>query len=106
MGAEWFTTPASGNDLQDAFVRAAQNAQWEYGHRGYTGTIAEKIDSGVVDVLNGEILGTRAEAEMIADRFQRDEGGPLDDKWGPAGAVAYKDDSGEVAYLFFGWASS
>lgn len=42
MGATTFQTYGFGKDLQDAFRQAREDAAWEYGHGGYTGTIAEK----------------------------------------------------------------
>lgn len=42
MGADNFSTTALGRTAGDAFRTAVAQAQWEYGHGGYTGTIAEK----------------------------------------------------------------
>jgi len=42
MGACSFETTATGPTAEDAFRRATESAAWEYGHGGYTGTIAEK----------------------------------------------------------------
>lgn len=47
MGATNFYTEANGATLSEAFQTAVDNAHYEYGHRGYTGTIAEK--SGAVE---------------------------------------------------------
>lgn len=44
MGAADFSTYGLGRTPGDAFVEAVRRAQWEYGHGGYTGTIAEKGD--------------------------------------------------------------
>ena len=44
MGACNFSVLAVGQDARQAFYRAVADAQWEYGHGGYTGTIAEKGD--------------------------------------------------------------
>lgn len=105
MGADWFESEAQGISLQEAFALAVQRAQWEHGHAGYTGTIAEKED--VVDVLNGEVAADREAAQVIVDRFNRDETSPINDKWGPAGAVRYGLGAGQQQnWVFFGWASS
>lgn len=42
MGACDFTATAYGTSAQDAFDVAVGAARQEYGHRGYSGTIAEK----------------------------------------------------------------
>jgi hypothetical protein len=42
MGATTFLTYSHGRDVGEAFRRAAEEAGWQYGHGGYTGTIAEK----------------------------------------------------------------
>lgn len=46
MGATNFETIAFGDTVRDAFNAAVEQAHWEYGHRGYTGTIAEKSLGG------------------------------------------------------------
>lgn len=43
MGATNFHCEANGATISDAFRQAIENARWEYGHRGYTGSIAEKM---------------------------------------------------------------
>ena len=45
MGATSFTATGKGDTMQAAFVRARDQAQYEYGHAGYTGTIAEKPEA-------------------------------------------------------------
>lgn len=42
MGAHTFYTRSSGEDAKSAFQNAVEDAQYRYGHAGYTGTIAEK----------------------------------------------------------------
>jgi hypothetical protein len=103
MGAEVFDTevgPAPGKPLTagQAFDLAVKQAQYDYGHRGYTGTIAEKDSFGL---LVGTPV-TRDEADAIV-RAAIDGGDPrISDKWGPAGALRLEDGS----YRFFGWASA
>lgn len=42
MGAVDFTSYGFGRDAREAFIQAVQQAQYDHGHAGYTGTIAEK----------------------------------------------------------------
>ena len=42
MGAEIFTTTAKGKTATEAFGTAQTDARYNYGHGGYTGSIAEK----------------------------------------------------------------
>ena len=42
MGAADFDSRATGKTVDEAFRTARDAAAWEYGHGGYTGTIAEK----------------------------------------------------------------
>jgi hypothetical protein len=42
MGASTFITTAKGTTAQEAFDAAREEARYEHGHGGYTGTIAEK----------------------------------------------------------------
>lgn len=96
MGAEIFYTTESGATVGKAFRRAVKKAEYEYGHAGYTGTIAEKDSYVVIDMPEG--------AEPIDYALQLvHEGDPrVDDKWGPAGAIKISDN----VWLFFGLASS
>lgn len=96
MGANTFTAEASGATAQLAFSNAVEQARYDYGHRGYTGSIAEKSSFVMIPLPAGE------DAFTLARRLT-EEGDPrIDDKWGPAGCI----DLGHGAYLFFGWASS
>ncbi len=42
MGAEQFFTVSLGRNPHQAFDKAVEQAYWDYGHGGYTGSIAEK----------------------------------------------------------------
>lgn len=53
MGATTFSTYGYGKTAQDAFRQAVEQAQWDYGHGGYTGTIAEKHSYVVARVPAG-----------------------------------------------------
>lgn len=108
MGAEQFITKSNGKTAREAFDAAVKQAQHDYGHAGYTGTIAEKdtfvelkVPEGmtpkvfVYDVLHGvSQADTPPEVEKAKEA--------VDDKWGPAGCVK----AGEDEWYFFGYASS
>lgn len=44
MGANTFIETAIGPDAKTAFNNAVDQAKWEHGHGGYSGTLAEKHD--------------------------------------------------------------
>lgn len=99
MGGNTFETGAKGKSANEAFRAAVKQAQYDYGHAGYTGTIAEK--QGFVEI---PIPVTDPPTDPLAyARTLIDNGDPrIDDKWGPAGCITI----GPGEYLFFGWASS
>lgn len=101
MGAETFINVVEGGSMKDAFLDAVQQAQWDYGHAGYTGTLAEK---GGYTNLTHACPGKDRESRMKAINEGWDS--PLwdlvRDKWGPAGAVELEPG----VFCFFGWASS
>jgi hypothetical protein len=99
MGATTFSTVARGSTAQQAFDRAVAQARHEYGHGGYTGTIAEKDCFVMLNFPTPPPTITDAEnyaRELIHNRDPR-----VDDKWGPAGCIHLGSD----LWLFFGWAS-
>lgn len=98
MGAQSFIHTGKGDTVQDAFASARDKAAWDYGHGGYTGSLAEK-DSFVLIPIPSEWEGTPE--QYVNHLFQQDDP-RIEDKWGPAGAV-------EIApktWIFFGYASS
>ena len=99
MGAEIFEHMASGKDANEAFANAVEEALYDYGHAGYTGTIAEK--DSFVEVGNAENLPS---AHDLANILMNNNDYRIDDKWGPAGCIKVTDPAD--TYLFFGWASS
>jgi hypothetical protein len=106
MGADQFTTKARGATVADAFRDAKETALYEYGHRGYTGTIAEK-DS--FEILTPTPVLTLADAEQLAEFLLRKDDPRISDKWGPAGAIEYRDPDapdGVRSFVFVGWAAS
>ena len=73
MGATQFMTTAKGKSLDDAFRVATDQARFEYGHGGYTGSIAEK-DSVMevrppIRVLPGTRKKTYLQAVRIAEAW-------------------------------------
>ena len=95
MGATTFYQSAHGKTPEEAFKEAVEEAQYDYGHAGYTGTIAEKNSFCMIDLPEGKTAWQYAEEllDMNDDR--------ITDKWGDAGCIEVEQ--GE--YLFFGWAS-
>jgi hypothetical protein len=85
-----------------AFERAVEDAKYEYGHGGYTGSIAEKSRFKMIVPPSG--VGALAHAEELLG----DDDHWVGDKWGPAGCIKLneEDPGPEWSYLFFGWASS
>lgn len=100
MGAATFSERSAGKTAQEAFNVAVEQAQWDFGHAGYTGTIAEKSEFIVLKPTPERLAEIKA-----ASWFDYNGEDPLweqvDDKWGPAGCI----DLGDGEYLFFGWAS-
>lgn len=95
MGACDFYCSAKGSNAQEAFRNAVEDARYQYGHGGYTGSIAEKNSFVMINLPEGEKAGEYAQ-QLIDDGDPR-----VDDKWGPAGCIKLTEDR----YLFFGWAS-
>lgn len=101
MGAEQFILESRGETAQIAFHKAVDEAAYEYGHGGYTGTIAEK-NSFVMIPLPKETNPRDFIQKLFMDKDDR-----IDDKWGPAGCIHIGEaENGESIYVFFGWASS
>jgi hypothetical protein len=103
MGAEQFITTAEGATVKEAFDAAREEAAYERGHRGYTGTIAEKDEFVIISDAVGM---TRTMAEALAEKLLRDGDKRIDDKWGPVGVIRFGEAGEEPGWLFFGWASS
>ena len=108
MGANQFQADSAGKTASEAFQSAVRYGLHMYGHRGYTGSIAEKHEFVMLDVppnvkpqdFANWILHRNAppEHQEAVARAQR----AVDDKWGPAGCI----DAGDGSYIFLGWASS
>jgi hypothetical protein len=96
MGAESFSSRSKGKTAKEAFNKAAKEARYDCGHRGYTGTIAEKENFVMIQTPKDK------NADDYANELMDNNDRRINDKWGPAGCIHIKDDE----YLFFGWASS
>ena len=101
MGASDFTNFGNDTDAGKAFVDCREQAQYDHGHGGYSGTIAEKDDFVVIDGIPQPYETARA---VVHKLFVEDDR-RISDKWGPAGALRVKDDKHD-GWLFFGYASS
>jgi hypothetical protein len=105
MGSCDFTQTAKGKTAHEAFTNAVSQAQYDYGHAGYTGTIAEKNDFIEIPVPSDFMpheKDPKIRVTSYADKLMDDNDKRIDDKWGPAGCTAIKDG----LYYFYGWASS
>lgn len=104
MGAEFFIHRYAGENPQEALRGAIDQAQYNYGHAGYTGTIAEKI--GAIPVLH-ETIATSLEAMDHAE-MEHFKDPRIDDKWGDEVLVipTEEKEDGKTIYVFAGWASS
>jgi len=110
MSAETFFHFSSGNTAQEAFIAAVEEAEYDHGHSGYTGTIAEKDTFVMIPMPKKRF--TKGDAEAYANELIRIHDGRIDDKWGDAGCIDCGQSrekgavTGEHLFLFFGWASS
>ena len=103
MGANTFSNFRKTDDLtptgrKKTFAAAVEQAQYDEGHGGYTGSIAEKTEYVLVGTRK-----TLEEARVWADDLIEKADHRIDDKWGPAGCIEVEEPKG---FLFFGWASS
>ena len=92
-----FYAYGNGSNAGQVFKALREEAQYQRGHGGYSGTIAEKDDFKIVAKPM-----TREEAETKANTQISDN-----DKWGPAYAIPIiEGKSTQIkGYLFFGIAS-
>lgn len=102
MGASVFMDYGSGKTAKEAFNALVEDARYTNGHGGYTGTIAEKDE---FKILTDKIFESQSDAEDYANSLIEKDDERVSDKWGPAGCLKYKTKSGNINYLFFGWAS-
>ena len=101
MGATEFTQFQTGLDPVTTFRGAVEAAAWEYGHGGYSGTLAEKDELTVVSDDGISLY----EATEMAEKLMQDSDERIIDKWGPAGGSKIKETNKE-GLLVFGFDSS
>lgn len=106
MGADYFEEHIDmdrADTMEDAFISLRQEAQYDYGHAGYTGTIAEKRSYTPLDTYwKGKELPSAEEARTLANLLTHEDNHHIpNDKWGPAAVLTTK-----TGFLFFGYASS
>ena len=109
MGAESFVCTSCGVDAKEAFKFAVEQAQYDHGHAGYTGTIAEK-DAFVMLKYPGNLEAVKCGNENPRNlAYQHCDDAEVQDKWGPAGCwdvgITLQGETRHT-FVFFGWASS
>lgn len=97
MGATNFACIGRGKDANEAFSSAREDALYEHGHGGYTGSIAEKDGFKLVTLTESELTDLSLFNAKIDELIDTE----FSDKWGKAGCVKMKEDM----YYFFGMAS-
>ena len=98
MGANEFVVKSKGKTAAEAFEVAVEQAAYDYGHAGYTGTIAEKSEFVKIKCPDD------VDPMKYADQLMSEGDDRIDDKWGPAGCI--QDPKDKNTFIFFGWASS
>ena len=83
MGATDFSVKVMAKTAREAFQKAVEEAKYEYGHGGYTGTIAEKDSFQMISVPHGKDPEDYAFHLIVNDSR-------VSDKWGPAGCILLK----------------
>jgi hypothetical protein len=98
MGAQFDGTTVRADNPTEAIklcYEAIANAQWESGHGGYTGTLAE---ANGVNIVKDKVFTSINDAwEYLEDTAQ---------KWGPALGVRVEQEDGNVGYVFGALCSS
>lgn len=92
MGAYDFSVFQTGRTASEAFATAREQAGYEHGHGGYSGTIYEKQDFVVVSDRTLDL----ASADKLAQKLMDEYDSRINDKWGPAGAIPVALDYREV----------
>jgi hypothetical protein len=113
MGATNFHDSGVGKSANDVFGDLVDEATWEHGHGGYTGTIAEKPGFRMFEPPKGMSVRDFINAVDSYDP-DNDKDAPYevrqaykvyDDKWGPAVCVKEDIEGGLKKFHFFGYAS-
>jgi hypothetical protein len=111
MGAEQFRSDGEGRTVEEAFRNAKDQALYDHGHRGYSGSLADK--PGFVEFDLPEGVSAEEAVMVISTNWQYDSRSRPDwltdrmvdvyeDKWGEAVAIR----TGPTSWVFVGWASS
>ena len=101
MSSTQFIQVASGKTAQQAFHEAVFQAEYDHGHSGYTGTIAEKDSFVEIPFPKTGKKNLEERAIDYANKLLDNDDSCIQDKWGPAGCIQF----GKGKYVFFGWAS-
>jgi len=96
MGASEFSISVKAKTAKEAFAIAVKNAKHEYGHGGYTGSIAEKHSFVMISVPEGK------DPIDFVDELMSNDDDRIAGKYGPAGCIKLAEDK----WQFFGIASS
>lgn len=114
MGAEQYCEFGKGKTMSEAFVAVVEQALYEHGHGGYSGTIAEKgsvrdinmkVPEPMIKARKGDVVQAAEDfAYYLMEEAIDDPEKNVwwDDKWGPSAGFHVEGD----IYCFFGWASS
>lgn len=105
MGAEQFRQTTKAKTAEEAFKQLQEKARYDYGHAGYTGTIAEKPSFRIFTPPEGMTPQEFIIALEFSDSYKENIKKAWEcygDKWGPAVCVR-KD---EETWTFLGLASS
>jgi hypothetical protein len=107
MGGSSFFVSGMGKDVNEAFRNEVDDAQYEKGHGGYTGTIGEKHGfvlftppAGMTAVAFCRAVATGeipADATPLTVRTIREAEDVYSDKWGPCVAVEFTASEYEAA---------
>ena len=110
MGAEVFYNKAKGTNARESFKEQHEQACYDHGHSGYSGTLAEKSGFTMSEKPREVDADEWVEKVDTFDSLDREQEhyGKLkrdsevyDDKWGSALCVPTED-----GFIFCGWASS
>lgn len=106
MGAQTFIADVESESCAQAFKEVTDQARYDYGHAGYSGTIAEKHEFQCVDGPDDVASMSTGDIYAWIDEQLTNVNGEdppfWDDKWGPAACLKV----GDGRFFFFGWASS
>lgn len=98
MGASTFDNYVqTDKSLREAFRECVEQAEYDHGHSGGSGTIAEKTSVTLIASVE-----TLKEAYDMMNELIDSDSELISNKWGPAGAI--KVTGANAGFLFFGWA--